>query len=612
MKKVVGLILIAMLILTACGSKETLKTEEELKAEVKAEIEAEEKLKEELNAEIEKEGKYESKPKKKMTGSVTDDDTMFDFISESYPDFSRADYEKWTKTYMDITGDGEDEIIYSSDYGDGELDFAIVTTSEGDELREISRYIPLAKYGNTFEMKDGFFVHTAKSGGSGMQMKTMYLYYYGGHDLEPCSQDILISENVSDPDVNYTIKSEIEGTLDDFVVTYTKKDFINETKEVISKDQYIFDPGSYCIWHTPLSIKNTAKSFDSIYDEDNFIEALEYYNENLYYFGESERKAFSKRIIDVIQNDKEKFLNPHNGFLGGYEALYDSKTQKFDITGLDDRNKEIINKIQERGIYEGVKVFYTTEGAVDDCGFGVMINGWAFGIIKTAYNDTVERFNPNAFSDLEPFYVPQIYFDKWTPVKAVTRTHIVYPNVCVNSLSAIDRLKGQDTWKTDLIMPIELGNPDETDVNDTETEFTNKANFPDSEIVNSEEINYGDYFTVIIPEYSGIYYPKEQTPLEIREYSILSDGKTTLSFAVFGELNLGGFTVIKNMEDEGTFHYIGETIKDSIIHINCDLPTDASYIKVTCSVFINGENQTVEFTMDDMSNKEEYTILKYK
>lgn len=57
MKRIVGLILIAMLILTACGSKETLKTEEELRAEIKAEMEAEAKLKEELRTEMEEEEK---------------------------------------------------------------------------------------------------------------------------------------------------------------------------------------------------------------------------------------------------------------------------------------------------------------------------------------------------------------------------------------------------------------------------------------------------------------------------------------------------------------------------------------------------------------------------
>lgn len=607
MKKVLGILLISILILSACSNEaDSQKTEEALKAEIKEEIKAE--------IEADKQQDQDEKKDEQMAGSVTDDDAVFKFISANYPDFTREDYEKWTKTYMDITGDGEDEVICPSDYGDGWLDFAIIITFEDDEFREISRYIPLAKYSNTFEMKDGFFVHTSKSGGTGMQMVTMNLYYYGGYDLEPCGPFVLVSESVGSEDVAYEIESEIEGTLDDFVVTYTKEDFINETKEVTAKDQYTFDLDSYCTWHIPLSIKNTAKSFDSVYNGDNFIETLRYYNDNLYCFGESERKAFSQRIIDVINEDKEKFFNHQYGFLEGYESLYDRENNYFDMTGLNEENKEIANQIRKRGIYQIVKAFYTTEGTVSDYGFGVMINGEAFDIIKKAYNDVTERFNPNDFQDLEPFYVPQIYFGEWEPVKAVTRSHIVYPNVCLGDLSDIDRLKGEDTWKTTLILPVEWTDTNEADEGDTETEFTNKTNFPTSETVNGEEINYGDYYTVIIPEYEGVYVLVEEPPMpfEFKEYNLSGEGETTLSFAVFGELNLGGFTVIENMEDEGTFHHIGETIKDSIVYINCNLPTDAACIKVTGSVYFNSENQSVAFTMDDMRNPEEYTVLKYK
>jgi hypothetical protein len=85
-----------------------------------------------------------------------------------------------------------------------------------------------------------------------------------------------------------------------------------------------------------------------------------------------------------------------------------------------------------------------------------------------------------------------------------------------------------------------------------------------------------------------------------------------LHFAVFGELNLGGFTVVKHMEDEGKFYHIGETIKDSMVNIYCDLPTDFSRVRVTGSVTLNEENYDVEFVLDDMREISDYKILKYK
>lgn len=454
MKKFILFVLIIALVLSAVGCTSqpaSTKTEEELRAEIKAEMEAEHKEKE--NAEKEK---IQQEEKKEL--SVKNDNDVFEFISTNYLEFSREDYDKWIKTYFDITGDGKDEVILSTTYGDGGLNFAIILTSEEGALREISRYIYLAKYGNDFEMKDGFLVHRARSGGTGLQTESMSLYYYGGYDLEPSYSGILISESVGAQGVSYDIKSNIEGSLDDFIITYTKEDLLKETKKVIAKDKYTFNPDNYNIWHTPLSIENTAKDFDSVYNGNNYNETLQYYNENLYFFGEDERRAFSKKLLDVINKDKEEFFNMNFGILEGCENYYNKDTNEFDLTGLDVENREIIEKIQSRGIYHIVKVFYTTEGVIEEAGFGVMLDLWAFQMLKPAYSDIIDRFDPNDFDELKPFYVPQIYLDEWTPIKAVTRTNTVYPNVYVSSMKDIYLLEGKDTWKTNVLLPVEIIN----------------------------------------------------------------------------------------------------------------------------------------------------------
>ena len=55
MKKIIAIMLMMVLLFTACGDKEIAKTDEELRAEVAAEMEAEAKLKEELKEELKKE-----------------------------------------------------------------------------------------------------------------------------------------------------------------------------------------------------------------------------------------------------------------------------------------------------------------------------------------------------------------------------------------------------------------------------------------------------------------------------------------------------------------------------------------------------------------------------
>jgi len=160
--------------------------------------------------------------------------------------------------------------------------------------------------------------------------------------------------------------------------------------------------------------------------------------------------------MDVINQDKREIFNNHYGFLEGYEDLYNRETNKFDITGLDKDSKEIIDKIKKTGIYDVAKVFYTTEGSVEEYGFGVIIQPWAFQMLKPAYDDTISKSNPDDFSEYEPFYAPRIFFDEWTPIKVLTKTHLVYPNVYVNSLKDVYRLEGENTWKTNVLIPVEL------------------------------------------------------------------------------------------------------------------------------------------------------------
>ncbi len=541
--------------------------------------------------------------------TIMNDEYMWQYIQSNYPEFSLDDYKVWHKTSLDITGNGQDEVIFSSSYGEGKLAGAIVLMLEDGVIREISTYIPLAKYGNMFYIKDGFLVHEAKSGGTGLSDLYMSLYYYTGYYLEEMAADILLTSEVSFYEDTYNIKSEIQGTLLDFVITYYKETADKSDVEIIAKDRYTFDADRYDIWHTPVSIANTSDPFDQIYNGENFYYTLMYFYNNLYSFGEKERKAFSAKIMETIHNDASLFLNPHGGFLEGYEHFYDINTNSFNVKELDDFYKELIEKIEKRDIYDISKLFYTTEGSIEDYGFGITLRPWPFMIIKIAYNDVVERFSTCDFQEL-PFFAPRIYYDEWTPIQAVTKSRIIYPNIYVNNIQDVYAIEGQDTWKSMIILPMALFDGDETNNRHETSEFTNKVNFPKVDNIWGEDINYGDYYTVIVPMYNGIY--EKSGDLENIEFVIShQDKKAHVQFAVFGEFNIGGFSVFSSVDSEGVFHYIGQTLSNCIVNVYCDLPTDFSYVKVTGSVFFNGENYSVELILDDMRDHSEYEILRF-
>ncbi|MTI81235.1 MAG: hypothetical protein FH758_10160 [Firmicutes bacterium] len=182
-------------------------------------------------------------------------DSVYEFIKSNYSQYTQEDMDKWTVQYLDVTGDNVDEVLFTTTYGDGKLQSAIVITAEEGGYREISRNIPLAKYENAMEMRDGFLVHTTKIGGTGAYQYYMNLYSYDGTYLIAARQDIKIKEIVNALSENYEITSNIDGNLKDFTITYTKKDLDTEKEEIISKDRYIFND-SYKIDKTPISLSN--------------------------------------------------------------------------------------------------------------------------------------------------------------------------------------------------------------------------------------------------------------------------------------------------------------------------------------------------------------------
>ena len=380
-------------------------------------------------------------------------DDVYLFLHSIYPEYSKDNYEKWNVSYLDVTEDGFDDVIFTSTYGDGELESAIIITAEKDGFREISRYIPLSKYANNMEMKDGLLINNTRTGGSDSFSEYMDIYSYDGQYINVSRQNILVKETVENPSANYEISSTIEGNLEDFIITYTKKNFDDSQCYVIAKDRYVLNENLEYN-KIPISLDNSALGFDSVFTGENLLETIQYFNDNLYLFEDELRVNYAKEIFNVLEEEK-MVMTEWGNFITIPEEYVNLETMNYDISIMKSNEPEtiILEKIKNSNIFTLVKVYYADQGLVQDNGFNVIINGYVYSMLQPAYE--IMCSNDESFN--LPFLKPDIYFtSSYMSEKVVTMTHIVYPNVVVENIDDIEFFEGKDTWKTNLLVRLNI------------------------------------------------------------------------------------------------------------------------------------------------------------
>ena len=468
MKKFMSIAIALILILSLAGcspgkSDEELKAElkEEVKAELKAEMEAEMKAERETEGESEiesapeNESEAENEEKVEIVDmNVEDMDMVFEkFISQNYPEFTREDFDIWNKLFLDVNGDGKNEVVFSSDYYDGHLEKAIVLGSDNGQYKELSKSISLAKYSNEYEMKDGFLIHKTKYGGSGIFDLYMDVYRWDGDQLSPLGLGILTESYVGTPNECYEIKSEIEGNLDDFAIIYNKTD-LNEDDakpELIAKDHYYIDDavGSEYV-KIPISIGNSGQDFSEVFDGKNLNQALEYFYKNVYFLSEERQKDFAGAILKVIKEDINNF-KAQGDFLPLSEDGFDKDTLEYDTSKVDENSKKVLEKIRDRYVYMLVKPFYATEGSVEEYdGFDILFYQWSKQIIDMAIS-----LNGSA-EEAHLFNSPEAYFNSdYTEIEEFV-SDCTCSNILVENYNSIKSFEGQDTWKLNLFLPVNI------------------------------------------------------------------------------------------------------------------------------------------------------------
>lgn len=169
---------------------------------------------------------------------VNNKDSLYEFVNNEVYQISRKEYDSSMKiTYLDVTNDGVlDAVMYND--GDWSQNIFIVTVQE-NKFKHIKTDVKVAKYSNLFEMKDGFFIVTQQTGGTGVMQKDITLAVYSNDKMVTVLENLKISSTSTFQNITYEDKAEIKGTYADFEYTLTRTQ--DDESAVIEHAFYKYD-----------------------------------------------------------------------------------------------------------------------------------------------------------------------------------------------------------------------------------------------------------------------------------------------------------------------------------------------------------------------------------
>lgn len=199
---------------------------------------------------------------------LKDESILLDFIYENFEIELERELliDNMTAVYGDFNGDGNDDAAYYSPDRNGFYEVAFITADNG-ELALIPSYIvkdTIYTHDVTF---DGKFIHyTVTGGGTGIGTTVKRLYVYNGDKIKDTGASLIIDGYeaippwANNPD-GYQSKTtgEIDGSLTDFIYTYTKSNEITGAIEEKSQSRYVYDANTYTYSITKLEADKKVK-----------------------------------------------------------------------------------------------------------------------------------------------------------------------------------------------------------------------------------------------------------------------------------------------------------------------------------------------------------------
>lgn len=132
-----------------------------------------------------------------------------------------------------------------------------------------------------------------------------------------------------------------------------------------------------------------------------------------------------------------------------------------------------------------------------------------------------------------------------------------------------------------------------------------------NEKVNSDEVNYSNYYAVIVPMYNGGNMSALTDVTEVIGSPTQGNLGMEVSFAIFGHLKDIMITYYEGMDSVGETIEVG-TLYNSNVNVKVFIPSnDMSYIRVSGDVPTGEGYNYLQFNIDDMRDPSDYDVKMF-
>lgn len=576
-KHAITLLLIISLGLTACGSKEAAKTEEELREELKAEIKAElqEEVKQEQAATVKDDNKQEGKDKSQneATLDIKSKEEITDFIIKEYDlkNVKREDIiNNLVFIYEDFDNDDRQDVACYSDGLNYFYEVAFITLKNG-QFTTIKGFEEVGQYGHDIRKEGDFLVYRTTGGGTGISRENLVIYRYLDGEFQQIGEPLTMDGHTAIPpsdglpegrtimhEGNITDMSRKVGQEDDlwlyFSYRYTERDY--ETNEILfeTRDRYMYDENM----KTFIVSQEADPIVSEHYDGGNVVP------ENSGY---------------AIERIKPGMILENFYVENAYYAKLDEAL--FVLTG----DVTMEGRFMENEVNGGY--CFTSEESMFK--YPIML-------------EDIPVYGP-AFAYFDSKYIENL--PEWAK-KQLKETKELSVRVSFN------RFEGAYKWGSEGGEFINITNCQVLDSAPVENNLDNLAQYGKETLYNVGEpinIDYSKYSLVIIPAQDSVHTSK----LEQKVINMTQTGKEfPMQVTILGELESLVFTYIENpFGEEGTVETktMNGPIGNVVVKVNAFLPSDFSSIGVVATFKSNGVTQSVEFSLDDMRDPESHEIF---
>ncbi len=503
-------------------------------------------------------------PASAEAGNITDKALLADLILANFDNVllnKQEIMERLTFDYFDFTSDGVvDVVCYSAD-NNGFNDTAFFTVKEG-KITLVPCDEGWAKYEQSYDFDGTFIIKDSASGGTGIYEKTRHLLVYNGEKI--VSTGAILVENARTSAQGYDTET-VGTTTFDVPDDYTS--FIHEvemtgTETSYEKKKYVYDPSNYSFKITELENTNANSTQDKS-SENEFSAASDNSSENGYNIetlNEDQKvEQYTVKNVHYIKNDEASF--------------------------------ELEGEVTLKGVIEldemwGEYVFTSQENMLDN---PIQVVGYSF--IKPEY----ASFDQGILSQLSK--AERAYLEDNESIE-------VSATISKYSMSMKDGTEGGSGVEIKALKVLTEIDPNENQNSGSKLEGLENETFS---IMDKGDflVDYSKYRCVVVPM-------KTSQNMEALSANMIpvrfSDGEPKLVFSVFGTLENVRLNYVANMGEEGIWQEVG-TVKNALVLIAAELPSDMSYVKVYGRVNKgNNTYENIEFTLDDVRDAEAYEV----